>query len=181
MNLGQQAPLPNTAKKLMMKFDRGWRMGKNQHCVVHEKANLVVEPGKFWARVTRWDDNTIIHKNLTWTDCKQINAAFAEACKNIIKTKADEAVIISEDTKKLVDSMLYNKGWQHVPSKDNGIYNVEAKLAVYSDGSVWVWDETAAAGKKPVRDTKAFTKVEQQYISDNYRDAQKIIIASTTK
>jgi hypothetical protein len=37
------------------------------------------------------------------------------------------------------------------------------------------------AKNKPVRDTKAFTKMEQRYIADNYRAAQKIIIKASVE
>lgn len=259
---------------LMMKYDRGWRLGKNQHCVVHEKANLVVEPGRIWARVRRWDDPNLAHQDLNWADCKQINIAFAETCKNIIKVKAEEPLLVGENAKKLVESMLAGKGWEilntkdngllakeadicvysdgsvwlfsngkplrdtkgytsaereyiasnfkesqttvialeaadcnkapqkediskeaeklvqsmlsgngwkNIVSKDDGICNVDAKLAVYSDGSVWVWEEAGQGGKKPIRDTRAFTKMEQRHIADNYRAAQKIIIKASVK
>jgi hypothetical protein len=225
-----------------------------------------------WARVRGWDNANFIHQDLNWTDCRKINAAFADACKNIIKNKAEEPIVVGENAKKLVESLLNGKGWEilrreddgliakeidicvysdgsvwlfsngkplrdtkaytvlereyiasnfkeakttvialeaadcnktpqkedigketeklvqsmlsgngwnNIASKDDGICNLEAKLAVYSDGSVWVWNELAK--NKPVRDTKAFTKMEQRYIADNYRAAQKIIIKASVE
>lgn len=176
---------------LMMKYDKGWRLGKNQNCIVHEKANLVVEPGKVWARVRRWDDPSIVY-DLNWTDCKQINTAFSDASKNITKAKAEEPLIVGENAKQLVESMLSGEGWEVLQSKDNeinGLFAREADICVYSDGSVWlfassvwVWDEVSGkGGRKPVRDTKAFSKMEQRYIADNYRAAQEIIIKASVK
>lgn len=160
---------------LMMKYDRGWRMGKNQHCIVHEKANLVVEPGRLWARVRRWDDANLTHKDLNWTDCKQINAAFAEACKNVIRAKADEPLTVGENAKKLVESMLAAKGWEVLNNRDNGLIARSADICVYSDGSVWLF-----SNGKPVRDTKGYTSAEREYISSNFKDAQTAVIAMET-